>query len=218
VGSHLLLELVKLGQKPRATYRKKERIEVAKKVFSYYAKNHESLFSAIEWVKCDILDIPKLETVFDGISEVYHAAALISFDPTDHKKLLKVNVGGTTNIVNQCIVHKAKKLCYVSSIAAIGSSIGNKPVKESNDWTEATGNGYALSKHLAEMEVWRASQEGVPVAIVNPGVILGAGYWYSGSGKFFYAASKGPKYYLPSGTGFVAVEDVVSAMLLVMDS
>ncbi len=218
VGSHLLLELVRLGRKPRAIYRHKDRIEVTKKVFSYYVDDHELLFSSIEWVQCDILDVPKLETAFDEISEVYHAAALISFDPTDDKTLLKVNVGGTANVANLCIAHGVKKLCYVSSIAAIGPSVANEPIKESNDWTETTGNGYAFSKHLAEMEVWRASQEGVPVAIVNPGIILGAGHWYSGSGKFFYAASKSPKYYLPSGTGFVSVEDVVAAMLLIMDS
>ena len=78
--------------------------------------------------------------------------------------------------------------------------------------------GYSISKHEAEMEVWRASQEGVPVVIVNPGVIIGPGFWKSGSGLFFYAAARESKYYLPNGTGFVSVNDVVNAMLQLMDS
>ena len=47
-------------------------------------------------------------------------------------------------------------------------------------------SGYSITKFGAEMEVWRASQEGVDVVIVNPGVILGSGFWTSGSGKMFH--------------------------------
>ena len=218
VGSHLLWNLVQAGHKARATYRTKKKLASTKKVFSYYDNTNEALFNAIEWVQCDLLDITALEKAFEGISFVYHAAALISFEPKDYQKLLKVNVEGTYNLVNLCIAHNIKKLCYVSSIAAIGDSIGDKPVKESNEWNENSTSGYAVSKHAAEMEVWRASQEGIPSVIVNPGVILGPGFWKSGSGLFFYAAWKESKYYLPNGTGFVSVNDVVNAMVKLMES
>lgn len=218
VGAHLLLQLVQSGHKPRATYRTQKRTAITKKIFSYYADNYETLFNAIEWVECDILDIVALEMAFEGVTQVYHSAAFISFDPKDYKKLLKINVEGTTNVINLCVFNNTEKLCYVSSIAAIGESIGDKPVKESNEWIETNNSGYAVSKHAAEMEVWRASQEGVPVVIINPGVILGPGFWKSGSGLFFYAAAKEPNYYLPNGTGFVSVHDVVRAMINLMKS
>ncbi len=216
VGSHLLLKLVQSGHKPRATFRTKDKLAVTKKVFLYYAENHETLFETIEWVECDIIDTVAVEQVFENVTHVYHAAALISFEPSDYKNLFKINVEGTANIVNQCIISKVQKLCYVSSIAAIGASIGNEPIKESNEWNDALSYGYALSKHKAEMEVWRGSQEGVPVVIVNPGVILGPGFWKTGSGRFFLAAHKEPNYYLPSGTGIVTIGDVVTAMLRLM--
>lgn len=217
VGSHLLLKLTQAGHRPRATYRAENRIEITKKVFSYYTDD-EALFNAIDWVECDILDLISLANVFKGITHVYHAAAFISFDPRDYSKLLKINIEGTTNVVNLSIGNHIEKLCYVSSIAAIGDSVGNIPVKESNEWNDATNSGYAVSKYAAEMEVWRASQEGVPAVIVNPGVILGPGFWKSGSGLFFYAATKESDYYLPNGTGFVSVHDVVTAMVDLMES
>ncbi|GMN09848.1 NAD-dependent epimerase/dehydratase family protein [Croceitalea sp. MTPC9] len=218
VGSHLLYSLAKKGNKIRATYRNEDKIQLTKKVFGYYTDEPENLLKTIEWVKCDINDIPILEIVFDGVNHVYHCAALISFDPKDRKKLFKVNAQGTCNIVNLCIAHNVQKLCYVSSIATIGNPIDKKPADETTEFNEATANVYALSKHQAEMEVWRGSQEGVKAIIVNPGVILGPGFWSNGSGSLFKKIYKGLRFYTQGKTGFVAVTDVVDAMLDLMNS
>ncbi|RRQ50370.1 NAD-dependent epimerase/dehydratase family protein [Maribacter algicola] len=218
VGSHLLLRLVLSKVKVRAIYRSVEKLGDVKKVFSYYEEAPETIFNQIEWVKGDILDVPSLESAFLDIEQVYHAAALISFDTRDFKKLRKVNVEGTANIVNMCIHHKIRKLCYVSTIGTIGRSIGGKEATESNDWNELHTNVYALTKYSAEMEVWRGSQENLDVVIVNPGVILGPGFWNSGSGKLFTTVNEGYSYYPPGGTGFVSVTDVVSVMTLLMAS
>ena len=218
VGSHLLFNLTKAGIHVRAIYRNKNRILFTKKVFRYYTDKPNVFFKTIEWVKCDINDIPTLEIVFKGISHVYHAAALISFDPKDSKQLYKANAIGTSNIVNLCIANGVEKLCYVSSIATIGNVINNKPANETTDFNDAIANVYALSKHQAEMEVWRGSQEGLKMIIVNPGVIIGPGFWNMGSGTLFKKISKGLLFYLPGGTGFVAVKDVVKAMIKLMDS
>jgi len=218
LGSHLLLHLTKAGHQPVATYRSPSKIANVKKIFGYTNSDTTLLFDRIKWIKADILDIPSLAQAFQGITQVYHCAALISFDPKDYKKLLKSNIEGTANVVNQCIEHQIKKMCYVSSIAAIGPSIDNKTVTENTEWSNANTNGYAVSKHAAELEVWRGTQEGVPAVIVNPGVILGPGFWKSGSGLFFKAAYKPQSYSLPNGTGFVTVQDVVTAMTQLLDS
>ncbi len=68
------------------------------------------------------------------------------------------------------------------------------------------------------MEVWRASQEGLSVVMVNPGVILGPGFWESGTGNLFTTANKGYSYYPPGGTGFITVHDVVRMMVELMNS
>ena len=218
VGSHLLFSLVKAGTKVKAIYRNEDRILLTKKVFGYYSEESEVLFNAIEWVKCNLNDIPTLEIVFSNVTHVYHCAALISFDPNDAKELYKVNVLGTLNIVNLCIANGIKKLCHVSSIATIGNTTDGSPANETTEFNDFLANVYARSKHQAEMEIWRASQEGVKVIIVNPGVILGPGFWNNGSGKIFKKIANSLRFYLPGGTGFVTVNDVVNAMVNLMNS
>jgi nucleoside-diphosphate-sugar epimerase len=69
------------------------------------------------------------------------------------------------------------------------------------------------------MEVWRGSQEGIDVVVVNPGIIIGGGFWKSGSsGSLFYRMNKGMKYYTTGVTGYVSVNDVVHVMVALMNS
>ncbi|MBO0321334.1 NAD-dependent epimerase/dehydratase family protein [Muricauda sp. CAU 1633] len=218
IGSHLLFHLIKNGKTVRATYRNEDTLNKVSKVFGYYSDDPSSLMKHIDWVKGDITNIGELETSFEGINYVYHCAALISFDPKQYKALAKINVDGTANVVNLCLKHGIKKLCYVSSIAAIGPSVKGDVVTEENEWNDTHASVYGITKHDAELEVWRASQEGLPVVIVNPGVVIGPGFWRSGSGTFFTYAAKGKKSFIPGGTGFVTINDVVSAMTTLMAS
>ncbi|SDK88546.1 Nucleoside-diphosphate-sugar epimerase [Salinimicrobium catena] len=221
VGSHLLLELVKAGEEPRAIYRTEESLEAVKKVFSYTNCEEETakLFGQIEWQKADITDIPSLSQAFNGVKEVYHCAALISFDPSKDSRLRKTNIEGTANVVNFCIKEKVRKLVFLSSIATLDKKPGENVISEASQWNkENDHNIYAITKYGAETEVWRASQEGVPVVILNPGIIIGPGFWDSGSGHIFKRVNNGLNYYFPKVTGFVGVEDLVSIMLLSMRS
>lgn len=218
VGSHLLLRLVQEGVKVRAIYRNASKIDAVKKIFGYYTTTPDVFFNAIEWVEADITVIPDLDAAFKGINYVYHCAGYISFDPNEFKNLKKINIEGTANVVNLCISHNVKKMCYVSSIAALGVTT-NAPVTEDTHWNpEAKNSGYAISKYGGEMEVWRASREGLDVVIVNPGVILGIGFWNTGSGRLFSEIYKGRTYYVTGSTGYVALTDVTNAMLLLMAS
>jgi len=218
VGSHLLLHLLQQGYKVRAIHRKSSKRYEVQKVFGYYSNNSASLFQQIDWVEADLNDIPSLEKVFNGISKVYHAAAMISFDPNDFDELLKINVEGTANIVNLCIAYSVEKLCYVSSIAAIGKTIDASKITEETEFTEPHADVYARSKYAAELEVWRASQEGLAVVIINPGIIIGPGFWEGGSGTLFATTSKGYRYHPPGGSGLVTVKDVVQIMVLLINS
>ena len=221
VGSHLLLDLVRSGEKPRAIYRREESLEAVKKVFSYTNSEAEAkeLFRQIEWQKADITDVPSLDKAFSGITKVYHCAAFISFDPSEDLRLRKVNIEGTANVVNYCIKNDVEKLCFVSSIATLDKKPGENVISETSQWNKENDHTmYAITKYGAEMEVWRASQEGIPVVIFNPGIIIGPGFWNSGSGAIFKKVNKGLNYYIPKTTGFVGVEDVVKIMQISMNS
>ena len=219
VGSHLLYQLVIQKENIIAIHRKSSDLSAVKKVFSYYTDNYEALFSSIRWIEADITNISSLAKAFKGVTRVYHSAALISFDSNDYRIMRKINIEGTANIVNLCITNQIQKLCFVSSIAAVGKSIPTKEITEHNEWDVLDNNyGYAISKYGAEIEIWRASQEGVDVVIVNPGIILGSGFWQSGSGKIFSNIYNGFKFYTEGSTGFVGVDDLVTVMINLMKS
>ena len=218
VGSHLLLGLLEDNQKVRAIYRSTASLHKTKSLFHDY--NKASLYDAIEWIQADITDVPSLENAFVNVSQVYHCAALISFDPNDEQILRKTNIEGTANVVNFCLAHDIQKLCYVSSVAALGDlKEFETTVTEATEWNpELTHSDYAISKYGAEMEVWRAQQEGLAVNVVNPGIIIGPGFWHSGSGQLFTQVAHGLPFFSKGISGFVGVTDVVKIMMLSMKS
>lgn len=217
VGSHLILRLLEKNTSLRILYRSEAKKEstlrfLEQKGVAASGRSH------LQWVKGDILDITLLNKAVKGVQEVYHCAALISFDARDYKKLRKINIEGTANVVNTCLQHGVLKLCYVSSIAALGKPGDNGWVTEEQQWNpQQNNNVYAITKYGAEMEVWRGSQEGLSCIIVNPGVVLGEGLWEHSTKKFFKAVDKGLSYYTKGATGFVDVRDVVDAMISAME-
>ncbi|MGH2667309.1 NAD-dependent epimerase/dehydratase family protein [Flavobacterium sp.] len=216
VGSHLVLHLIEQGHEVKALFRNEKGKLRTQSVFEHYEK--AALFNKIHWCRADIIEISSLETAFEDVDSVYHCAALISFDPKDEDKLRKTNIEGTANIVNFCIDKKVKKLCFVSSIAALGDlAVNEEKITEQTEWNpEKTHSYYAISKYGAEMEVWRAQQEGLEVVVVNPGVILGPSFWKEGSGEIYQKVKKGLLFYTKGTTGFVSVDDVVAISALLM--
>ncbi len=219
VGAHLLYKLSLTESNIRAIYRTESRIKKTKHIFSYFTEDVDVLFNKIEWMEADILDVPKLIDAFKDVTKVYHSAALVSFDPNDYYKLRKTNIEGTANVVNLCIANHIEKLCYVSSIATLGKNEDNNIITENTEWNPEDDNSvYAITKYGAEMEVWRGTQEGLDTVIVNPGIILGGGFWKLGSGALFRKIHKGMSYYTEGKLGYVDVNDVINGMIKLMNS
>lgn len=173
----------------------------------------------VTWVRCDLLDVFEVEEVFKGISEVYHCAAKVSFESEDKYLIQKVNADSTANVVNAALEANIRKLIHVSSIATLGRANVDKALSEDSFWEESKNNtAYARSKYLSEMEVWRAMAEGLNAAIVNPAIILGAGNWEEGSARLMKVADNEFPFYTEGVNGWVDVQDVVEAMVLLMKS
>lgn len=219
LGSHLLFHLAQKEEKIRATFRTERKLEVLKNIFSFYTDNVDEVFNKIEFVKCDITNIPELTSCFEDVTKVYHNAALVSFDPNDYFTLRKINIEGTANIVNLCIANEVKKLCHVSSVAAVGRPIDGGIITESAKWNKEEDHSvYAITKFGAEMEVWRGTQEGLNTVIVNPGIIIGPGDWRSSSSSLIRQIFKGMKYYTSGISGYVDVNDVAEIMIRLTES
>lgn len=174
----------------------------------------------IVWHEGDILDILALEKVIENVNYVVHAAAIVSFAPKDRNKMFKTNVEGTINVVNLCLEKKIKKLCFVSSVAALGRKIPNEnianhvvKIDEKATWEDNPLNSnYAKSKYLAEMEVWRGQSEGLNSVIVNPSIILGEADWNKSSTQLLKFVYDEHKFYPAGNLNYVDVEDVVTCI------
>ncbi|WP_372774793.1 NAD-dependent epimerase/dehydratase family protein [Mangrovibacterium sp.] len=219
VGSHLLLNLVQSGKPVHALRRANSNLKSVLKIFNYYSDQAEELFHQIQWVEGDILDYHSMEELLDGVTDVYHCAAMVSFHPNDHDSMLNNNVKGTANLIDAAIFNHVKRFCHVSSIAALGKTQDGTEINEETYWTPSKRkSAYSLSKFFSEMEVWRGIEEGLDAVIVNPSIILGPGNWDIGSPKLFQSIWKGMKYYTKGETGFVDVLDVASAMTRLMQA
>ena len=172
-----------------------------------------------ESFKCDILDVYALEDAMKNVTEVYHCAGLVSFNPKDEKKLYSINVDGTANMVNAALNAGVRKFIHVSSVAALGRIRPGEMIDETMIWSEETSNSkYGHSKYLGEMEVWRGVAEGLDAVLINPSIILGAGNWNEGSTKIFKSVYDEFPWYTEGTTGFVDVKDVAKAMIQLMGS
>ena len=217
VGSHLLLKLIEQDRVLVALYRS----ESKKNSTLYFLKERTKSAKVAEiiWRKGDVCNQPSLAVAFEGITHLYHCAAFISLAHYKQETLMEVNQQGTTNLVNLAIKHQLKKIAYISSIAALGSDTTSVSIDESTPWNaDQDHTPYAYSKFGAELEVWRAIQEGVPAVIVNPGVILGTGVEGNPLELLCNQIDNGLLFYPKGATGYVTVEDVVQVLTELMNS
>ncbi len=219
LGAHLLFKLLTLNKNVVALKRNNSNIQNVKRIFSFYSKTPELIFNKIKWINADITDFVSLNDAFDDIDTVYHCAAIISLGNKNYFKSYDTNVKGTANIVNLCLQHKVKKLCHVSSIAAIG--INENGLTSENDLLnpEETSSFYSLTKYYGEMEVWRGIEEGLNAVIVNPSVIL-APYPLNKTASFFlnFFINRKINYYTCGKKGYIDVNDLADIMIKLTES
>ena len=95
MGKELITQLLNEGKQVRAIYNKTP------------LANFNS--SDIQQIQCDILDVIGLEEAMTGIEQVYHCAAIVSFNPAQKQEMFKINIEGTANVVNAALDAGVKK-------------------------------------------------------------------------------------------------------------
>lgn len=178
----------------------------------------QSYQDQIHWVTGNIMDVPFLDSIMAQIDVIVHTAALVSFHRKDRKKLYEINQVGTANLINTALEHDVQHFIQVSSIAAIGRPPGINEIHESLDWIESDHNtDYAISKRLADLEVFRGMAEGLPISILNPTLVIGTGFWERSTSLFFNAIRKGLKFHPIGSAGVVDVRDVSKSILRTLE-
>lgn len=168
-------------------------------------------YEKIDWIEGDLRDLTALEEGIQKVQWVLHAAALVSFDPRDRKKLHQVNAEGTENLVNTCLKFpQIKKLVHISSISTFSPS---KPQPTEIDERQGFNpdentSDYALSKYRAELEVLRGVEEGLKAVIINPSIILAPGAPHESSASLVNYVQKGNLFYATGWINYVDARDV----------
>ncbi|MDN5216227.1 SDR family NAD(P)-dependent oxidoreductase [Fulvivirgaceae bacterium BMA12] len=202
IGSFICKTLLKNGFKVRALVRESSDLRLLK-----------DIKEEIDWVEADVFDLLKLEQAMQDVEIIIHSAAMISIHKRDHEVMLKTNVEGTANIVNLASRLGIKKIVHVSSVAALGRTKNVETIDENNKWENSSYNtGYAISKYLAELEVWRAQEEGLNVVVINPSVVLGPGDWDRSSTKLFKYVWDNKRFYAKGAMNYVDVRDVAEVV------
>ena len=208
VGLHILRELSTSGEPIRALYHTRKPDFLA----GTYTPN-------IECLAIDILDFQQVETAFAGATQVYHTAAIVSYDPRMRDTMTFINVEGTANVVNAALHFGIQKLVYISSIATLGDETYPTLITEKSTKEESKKRShYSKTKSDAELEVWRGLAEGLHAIILNPSIILGEGDWNRSSTNLFKIAYEEFTYYTQGNTGWVGAVDVAKASVLAMQS
>jgi len=208
LGGYLLRHLLSQGEKVKALYRGR-----------YPSLLSKEETGSIEWVRGDLFDTGLLQEICAASEEVYHCAGMVSFNPRKRDQMMRINVQGTANVVDACLLGGVRKMVHVSSVSALGRKRDGMTVTEETKWTEDNNlSQYGKSKYLGEMEVWRGISEGLNAVIVNPVIILGVGDWHESSAATFKNAYLEFPWYTEGVSGFVDAADVARAMHMLMES
>lgn len=162
---------------------------------------------ACEYLPCDLLDERTTQKALEGVSSIFHVAALVTFRPDLYDKQLRVNVEGTRILLRACEKAGVRRLVYTSTVNTLGipprGEIGNEDT--AFNW-EPYRLGYMDSKRAAEKLVL---DSGLDVVCVLPATMFGPGDVFFNAGSYIRASSRGRAVLAPPGGTTVAhVDDV----------
>ena len=170
------------------------------------------------WHEGSLHDLEALQKSILGMDMVIHAAGMVSFNPSDEQELMRVNAQGTENLVNSMLESGVKNIIHISSVAALGRSPERDLIDESHKWVSSEWNTpYAISKHQADLEVWRGVQEGLNALIVYPSILLGRIADKRSSTQIYDYVLEENSYY-PKGTvNYIDVRDAAELVKLLFE-
>jgi dihydroflavonol-4-reductase len=164
LGCHTVAALVDAGHAIRALVRSPERAQIALGAVGVPA-------GAVEMAVGDVADPVAVGEALDGCDAVVHAAAVVAFDPRKATAAFRANVGAGEIVLGTARRLGLDPIVHVSGVPALlpcrdavltpDAPLGDPP------------RGYVRSKVVLE-ELARGMQEdGVPVVIFQPGLMLG---------------------------------------------
>lgn len=208
VGSYLSREMLDAGHSVTALRRASSDLSLV-----------ADIADRMEWIEGDVLEPATMSAAIQQADWVIHSAAMISFSPETIDLMKTVNIEGTRNVVELCLMQGVEQLCFVGSTAGLGKPSDRKTVDESIDSHHAIMNTtYAQTKYASESVVWDGRQKGLDVLVINPPVVLGIGDWEKSSSRLFDYVWQQKSFYPGGIINYVDVRDLVTCTRMLMES
>ena len=204
IGASIVRELLKEGRSVRALVRK--------------GSDTSNLAGLdVELWQGDLRDHAGLGQGLKGCDVLYHAAADYRLWTRDPVEMYRINVDGTTAILEAALNNGLSRVVYTSSVGTLGNPGDGTPGNETTPVSLADMVGhYKKSKFLAERVADNFVGRGLPLVIVNPSTPVGPlDIKPTPTGKIIvdFLNRKMPAY-LDTGLNIIAVEDCARGHLL----
>jgi len=200
LGRKLVPRLIEAGYAVRAHYRSKEKADCWK------PPGAEAIFG-------DLLEPGWLDDAVTGCDCVIHCAALVSMRPGRKVLAYRINVEGTSAVIEACKINNVKKLIYVSSIVTVGASENGQSIDETARFNlENTGIPYIDTKREAERIVLESNRQGLETVVVNPPIMISPPDREL-TDKDLRKIPKQIPFYFDFGINLVSTHDVISGII-----
>jgi len=170
----------------------------------------------------DLRIVDRVYAAMTACDRVYHVAAQVAVDETKREQIVRSSVEGTEATLEAARRAGLEKIVVTSSIFALGATEQPMDMDESQSFNVVHANAYAEAKHKAEAFALERAGDGLPVVVVNPGMVIGAGdFKPTTTGQMLVDYLKtSPAFKVPiapGGRNFVALDDVVQGHILAME-
>jgi dihydroflavonol-4-reductase len=162
IGSHVARLLVERGDEVHVTVRSESRQETLERL-------------PVKQVRANICDRRSIRRAMQGIEHVFHLAGTTNL-AVSRERAFAINLEGTRIVLEEALRADVERVVYTSSVAAVGPAPPGLTADESNVWDAGRYQiPYVDSKHEAEVTAMRLVARGLPLVIVNPTHVMGAG-------------------------------------------
>jgi nucleoside-diphosphate-sugar epimerase len=204
VGGRVARQLVEAGHQVVAVVRSPE-------------KAQDLAALSVELHKGDVTDKESMRGPMTGIDGVFHIAGWYKIGVRDKSDAYKINVNGTRNVLSLMQELKIPKGVYTSTLA-VNSDTHGRLVDESYHFTGQHLSVYDQSKADAHKVAEEFIARGLPLVIVQPGLIYGQGDTSSVRANFIqFLQGKMPM--MPKATAFcwAHVDDIARGHIQAME-
>ncbi len=129
----------------------------------------------IDIVAGDVTDAASIARAFKDVNVVYHAAGLPEQWLKDEARFRRVNVEGTSHLIDAALERKVERFVYTSTIDVFQAAPSQEFDETSPIDPSPKGTAYERSKQEADRRVVAALDKGLHAVFIHPAALYGPG-------------------------------------------